>query len=464
MKKKIIFIIIESVRRELNSKTLLSLKALKKNYRVLIGQKGSLRQVIKNTNPGIMILKSFGPKNTKHIDFIKKKNFKVVSSDEELITALDFESKINYRMNNENIKKLDLLLAVGEKSDYPIIKKKFSTIINNTLVCGNIRLELLKRKYRNILEKETTALKNKYGDFVLILTSFHSFNKIQPDYRIDWVYEQIAENNADPDSYSIRIREEETKMQRDQLLETLKFINNFEKNFPNKKLVISPHPTEKYDFWTNYVKKKNFKNIFIYEDRHSSSHALINACEVLISNNSTTLLEGYFLEKKIINLLTKDERISEIDLLKKISNNVRSSDDLCKTINSMQNKKNEKYIKYKIEEVRNFDDNFDSFESILENLDKLNNVKPYDSLFSNYFQLIICKFRMIKNYIKKIISNKLNINPIYHRFHREKVGTRLQKNNFIKNVEHINSFEKVESLSVKQIAPEVFLLDSLKKY
>ena len=73
MKKKIIYIIIESVKRELNSKTLLALKALKKNYRVLIGQKGALREVIKDTNPGIMILKSFGPKNTKHIDFIKKK-------------------------------------------------------------------------------------------------------------------------------------------------------------------------------------------------------------------------------------------------------------------------------------------------------------------------------------------------------------------------------------------------------
>ena len=71
MKKKIIFLTIESVKRELDSKILLSLKALKRNYRVVIGQKGALREFIKDTNPGIMILKSFGPNNTKHIDFIK---------------------------------------------------------------------------------------------------------------------------------------------------------------------------------------------------------------------------------------------------------------------------------------------------------------------------------------------------------------------------------------------------------
>ena len=57
MKKKIIFIIIESAKRELDSKTLLALKALKKNYRVVIGQKGALREVIKDTNPGIMVHK-----------------------------------------------------------------------------------------------------------------------------------------------------------------------------------------------------------------------------------------------------------------------------------------------------------------------------------------------------------------------------------------------------------------------
>ena len=77
MKKKIIYITIESVKRELNSKTLLALKALKRNYRVVIGQKGSLRQLIKDTNPGIVILKSFGPKNTSHINFIKKKILKL---------------------------------------------------------------------------------------------------------------------------------------------------------------------------------------------------------------------------------------------------------------------------------------------------------------------------------------------------------------------------------------------------
>ena len=86
-------------------------------------------------------------------------------------------------------------------------------------------------------------------------------------------------------------------MQREALIQTLKFINNFEKKFPNRKLIISPHPKEKIDFWKNYIKIKKFKNILINTEMLSSSHALINSCDILISSNSTTILEGYFCKK-----------------------------------------------------------------------------------------------------------------------------------------------------------------------
>ena len=128
---------------------MLALKAPKRNYRQVIGQKGSLREFVKDTNPGIILLKSFGWKNTVHIDFVKKKKFKIASSDEELITAIDYEEKINFRMNNENLDKLDLLLATGETSDFPVINKNFKSRIKNVLVCGNMRLELLKKNIEN---------------------------------------------------------------------------------------------------------------------------------------------------------------------------------------------------------------------------------------------------------------------------------------------------------------------------
>jgi surface carbohydrate biosynthesis protein len=464
MKKKIIFLTIESVKRELDSKTLLALKALKRNYRVIIGQKGALREFIKDTNPGIMILKSFGPKNTAHIDFIKKNNFKIVSSDEELITSVDFEDKVEYRLNNENLSKLDVYLAIGETSDYPILKKKFNSIIKNILVCGNIRLELLKKDYRKLLEKDSNVHKNEFGKYILFLTGFAHINKFRANSEIDFIYSRIVNENIDPDSHHIYLINEQVKMQREILLQSLKFLNNFEKNFPGKNLVISPHPNEKFEFWENYINKKKFKNIFINKDIHSSSYSLINSSEMLISCNSTSLLEAFFLEKKVINLLGKKRRVSEIELLKKITNVVRSSDELTETIKDLEQTENKKILHQEVREIKNFEENFDSFKEILDKLDELENVDSYDSLFKNNYYFVISQFRKYKNYIKWIISSIINKNAQHHRFHKSKIGSRLKKFFFINNTKHINSLEKIENLKIKQIAHEVFLLDSLNKY
>ena len=38
----------------------------------------------------------------------------------------------------------------------------------------------------------------------------------------------------------------------------------------------------------------------------------------------------------------------------------------------------------------------------------------------------------------------------------------MKKKNFVKNLNHINNFEKIKNLNIKQIAPSV-LVDSLEK-
>jgi surface carbohydrate biosynthesis protein len=467
-KKKIIFITIESVKRELDSKTVLALKALKRNYRVVLGQKGWLRQVVKNTNPGIMFLKSFGNRNTQHIDFIKKKNFKIVAFDEELILAIDYEDKIEWRMNNENINKLDLILAVGEKTDYAILKKKFSHLIKKILVCGNMRLELLKKNYHKLLEVKSLEKKNIYGKYILLLTAFAQINKIRDTHQIDWVFSRIVEGTErekggkyiDPDSKHVFLGNEQVKMQRESLLQTLKFLDNFEKNFPNQNLVISPHPNENYNFWSYYVKNRKFKNIFLSKDVHSSSYPLINSCEILITCNSTSLIEAYFLGKKSINLLGKKFRESEIEIAKKVSTKVvRTSDELIKAINFLCKINNDQITNQSLDEFKNFDENFNCFEVVLNRLDDLENVKPHKDLFANFIDFLVCKITIFIYIFKRLIALYSKKHKKIFRFNNEKVGNALQKKNFIRNVMHINSLERVENIKIKQIAPEVFLLD-----
>lgn len=461
MKKKIIYITIESTNRELDSKILLALKALKKNYRVVIGQKGYLREFIKDTNPGIMMLKSIGPSNSLHINYIKNKNFRIVSSDEELVVAMDWEDKIKWRMPIENLNKIDLLLAVGETSDYPVFQKNYRSVIEKIYLCGNLRLELLKQKYRKYLKEETEYLKKKFGNFILLSTSFPRINRLRNKTQIDFVFSRIVESNVDPESHHIKIENNLIIIQRYILLKTLKFLDNFENNFPGRNLVISPHPNENLDFWINYVNKRNFKNIFINKDIHSSGYSLMNASEMIISSNSTTLLEAHFLDKKKINLLGEESNFSEMQILKKISKVARSVDELNYLIKYLDKTDFKDSERDELREIRNFDNNFDSFENILERFDKFENVNFYDDLFiSNYFR-ILSKIRMFKYMLKVFFSSIFKLNPWIQLKHTQKIGKKFKKKYFFQSVVKLNSIEKIDSLKIKKLSKEVFLLDSI---
>ena len=297
----------------------------------------------------------------------------------------------------------------------------------------------------------------------MLLTSFPRINKIRRNTDIDFVYSRIVENNADPESYHIKIENELILIQRYILLKTLKFLDNFEKNFPGKNLVISPHPNENINFWKNYLNKRKFKNIFLNTDVHSSSYPLINASELTISSNSTSILEAHFLEKEKINFLGEIPSDSEMTILKKISKVARSSDELVETIKVLGKVEETKLNNLELNEIKNYDENFDSFESILEKFDKLNGVNVYDGLFNNNYDMLINKLRMLKYSIKVTLSSLFKLNPWIELKHSVKIGKRLKKFLFISNVKNFNSLEKVENLEVKKIAREVFLLDTIDK-
>ncbi|OCW83639.1 hypothetical protein AKH18_00955 [Pelagibacteraceae bacterium GOM-A4] len=461
MKKKIIFILIESAKRELNSKTLLALRALNKNYRVVIGHKGTIWSIFNKCNPGIVLLKSFGPKNTDTINLLKKKKFKILSNDEEIILAWDMNERIEYRMNNENLNKIDVLLTVGD-TDSNEIKKQFPKLLNKTKKVGNIRLELLKKKNRSLLDDETDNIRKKHGNFILFTTQFGRVNIIKRSEKsIDFVFSRVIDDKADPESAHILNVNNQISMQREILLQTIKFLDNFEVNFPNKKIIISPHPVENKLFWEDYISKRKFKNIILNKDNLISINSLINASDLVISSNSTSLLEAYLLDKKIINFLGKKTRLVEIDFLKKISNVVRSADELVNILNSENNIKKIDKTPDMAKTIKNLEYDYDAIDELINVFSDIKHVESFESIFiskkTNKIFYLKNFFREFKNLVKKLIKFKRN--TVYDDLYREKIGDKLSYKSFYKKVNQINKIEKIKNLKFTQLIPKVFLLD-----
>ena len=122
-KKKNLFILIEQANREVDAKLLLALKAACHNYRVIVGHKGLIWSIFKFFKPGIVLLKSFGPKNTEIIDYLKKRNFKLISNDEEIIMQANIQEAVKRRFFKENLFKMDEIITNGDKDTNEIIKQ-----------------------------------------------------------------------------------------------------------------------------------------------------------------------------------------------------------------------------------------------------------------------------------------------------------------------------------------------------
>ena len=369
--------------------------------------------------------------------------------------------RIEYRMNNENLNKIDVLLTVGD-TDSNEIKKQFPKLLNKTKKVGNIRLELLKKKNRSLLDDETDNIRKKHGNFILFTTQFGRVNIIKRSEKsIDFVFSRVIDDKADPESAHILNVNNQISMQREILLQTIKFLDNFEVNFPNKKIIISPHPVENKLFWEDYISKRKFKNIILNKDNLISINSLINASDLVISSNSTSLLEAYLLDKKIINFLGKKTRLVEIDFLKKISNVVRSADELVNILNSENNIKKIDKTPDMAKTIKNLEYDYDAIDELINVFSDIKHVESFESIFiskkTNKIFYLKNFFREFKNLVKKLIKFKRN--TVYDDLYREKIGDKLSYKSFYKKVNQINKIEKIKNLKFTQLIPKVFLLD-----
>ena len=95
-------------------------------------------------------------------------------------------------------------------------------------------------------------------------------------------------------------------MQREMLEKTIQFLDFFDNNFSEKKLVVSPHPSENISFWENLVNSRKYKNIFINKENKFPSNRFVEACDFMITSNSTITVESYILKKKVVNYIPVD--------------------------------------------------------------------------------------------------------------------------------------------------------------
>lgn len=112
---KRIYVVIENWKREADSRIYFASKAAEEGFEVYFAKKYEIYSNLKNWESGILILKSFGPMNTKIIDESIKRGHVILSWDEEMFISTDLEELITRRIYLENFKKIEKFFLVGSR-------------------------------------------------------------------------------------------------------------------------------------------------------------------------------------------------------------------------------------------------------------------------------------------------------------------------------------------------------------
>ncbi len=387
--KSNIYIPIEILYRELSTRLYLAGCLAKAGYRVYVGSKLGIFNLIKRKKlkEGIFFYKSaFKQSTNQTLKLIKKCEHAVVLDEEIGLAMGNPNAALDYRIANLNY--ISKFFVIGKNLNKQIkIRAKLNK--NKIVSSGWPKYDLYKKHFAKYHFEKARMIRKKYGKFYLFSSNFGVLNE-----------KSLAErkrNNKYKKKYTNKNLKLMNQLSDNAYLDYKNFIKNinyFSKN--NKtKIIIRPHPGDKnLTDWKNDLKiGKNLK--VAYE---GEIMPWIIASEGLIHRGCGTSIEAMFFKKKLFYYLP-DRKINDYEknLTYKISKKIKHL--------STEKLKKFRINTYNINEVlKNNIENYDkiySSEIIIKHLKELK-TKKTENLHSYQLNLQVKEYlNKLKNVFKK---------------------------------------------------------------
>ncbi|MDC1177536.1 hypothetical protein OAT25_04825 [Candidatus Pelagibacter sp.] len=429
-----IYIPIEIMYRELTPRIYLAGCLAKAGYRVYIGSKSGIYNLIKNKKikEGIFFYKSaFGKNTISTIPLIKKCDHAAIL-DEELGIGMGYvPSALEGRLIN--LKYISKFFVIGNSIKKKIIKK-ISKDKSKIISSGWPLYDLCKEKNLNYYLKEAKKIKKEYKNFYLFSSNFGFLNK--KDLEIQKKNKSFKNSKKNKKI----INEVYTNAYKD-YKEFIKKINQYsEKN--KKKIIIRPHPSDRiFKNWKNDVKiNKNVQIIY-----KNDITPWILASDGLIHRGCSTSGVASLLNKRVFYLLpSRKLKNYEKNITYKISNKIK---DLKFENKNIINRTNVNKILEK--NIHNFS-NLNSSKIIIKNLQTLKVTKTR-SIHKFQFKL------RLFDYLRKI---KILLNTIL--FEKNKINLKMPRPILKKDIKHkLEQIFENRQYKVKSLGGETFEIDYL---
>jgi surface carbohydrate biosynthesis protein len=278
--------------REFDAKLLLACHAAERGWRAIVGSMKVIDQQAARWPRGVYISKSVTKRKLVMFGLLPKLGHILTAWDEE---GLVYASPEVYRATKVDPRSLNAavrLFAWGEANasawrGHPDFAGR---PISAT---GNPRADLLRPELRGYFAEEAQRLTERHGDFILINTNFSRMNHFMPGQ--SW-HRQLVEDGG-----GRIVSDDDPRLglaaHKQVLFEHfLAMAPAVARRFPERKLILRPHPSESPDIWRQVLAECPNAEV-IYE---GNATAWLMAAAGLVHNGCTTAVESFLLGRPAI--------------------------------------------------------------------------------------------------------------------------------------------------------------------
>jgi len=278
--------------REFQGKVLLSCFAAEVGFSVVIADQNEMHRYLNYLPRGIYIDKSIVRTKIKGFQKNRKIGNRVGAWCEEGLVFQDPDTYLRERVSSDAYELVDIFFAWG-KIQAQTIKSKINENHNKIICTGNPRFDLLRHPFRGIFSSEAEALRERFGDFILINTNFSIYNHF---YGRDFFIENLKKagriKDAEHEAFIVRWRDYVGDMYH----HFGKMVLHLSKAFPKHRIIVRPHPAENQETWREET--EDLHNVEVIHE--GNVIPWIMASQIMIYNSCTTGVEGYVLDEPVV--------------------------------------------------------------------------------------------------------------------------------------------------------------------
>ncbi len=287
-----LYIPVETAARELDGKLLLALHGVGRGHKVVLGNRSMMSNIMHRFEPGVFFTHNFTRKRRRFLRIMRQLGHRIVGVDEEGLVWLDEDSYCHRRADVAAMGCMDAIFAWGVEHA-EVLASVAGQPGPDIIAAGNPRTDLLRPPLREIYRPAADRLQEKHGNFILINSNFGILNFA------------LAQSNGDGEktdaelgelARTYQFPEEFFKFRYAVYRAFVKLLPELSARFPDRQIVIRPHPSENPAAWIEA--SKGLDNILVKYDAELIPWLM--AADAVIHNGCTTALETAILARPAI--------------------------------------------------------------------------------------------------------------------------------------------------------------------